>query len=94
MAKAKVATDNRLHFWCPGCDEAHGIRYRHPFPGPDWSWNRDLERPTINPSVLVQGGSQNGRCHSYVTDGKIQFLTDCTHTLAGKTVELPDWPYS
>ena len=30
-------------------------------------------------------------CHSYVTDGKIQFLSDCTHDLAGKTVDLPDW---
>lgn len=31
-------------------------------------------------------------CHSFVTDGKIQFLSDCTHELAGQTVELPDWP--
>lgn len=30
-------------------------------------------------------------CHSFVTDGQIQFLSDCTHELAGKTVELPDW---
>lgn len=30
------------------------------------------------------------RCHSFVRDGKIQFLGDCTHELAGKTVDLPD----
>lgn len=30
-------------------------------------------------------------CHSYVTDGKIQFLPDSTHEFAGKTVDLPDW---
>lgn len=30
-------------------------------------------------------------CHSFVTDGKIQYLGDCTHELAGKTVELPEW---
>jgi hypothetical protein len=29
-------------------------------------------------------------CHSFVTDGKIQFLSDCTHSLAGQTVELPE----
>ncbi len=29
-----------------------------------------------------------GVCHSFVKDGKIQFLNDCTHKLAGKTVEL------
>lgn len=28
-------------------------------------------------------------CHSFVTNGKIEFLSDCTHSLAGKTVELP-----
>lgn len=31
-------------------------------------------------------------CHSFVTDGRIQFLTDCTHALAGQTVDLPDYP--
>lgn len=30
-------------------------------------------------------------CHSFVTDGRIQFLGDCTHELAGQTVEIPDW---
>lgn len=32
------------------------------------------------------------RCHSFVTDGRIQFLGDCTHALGGQTVDLPDWP--
>lgn len=27
-------------------------------------------------------------CHSFVKDGRIQFLADCTHELAGKTVAL------
>lgn len=30
-----------------------------------------------------------GICHSFVTDGRIQFLDDCTHALAGQTVDLP-----
>ncbi|MEH7246482.1 DUF6527 family protein [Neobacillus niacini] len=29
-------------------------------------------------------------CHSFVTDGKIQYLNDCTHELTGQTVELED----
>ncbi len=32
-------------------------------------------------------------CHSFVTDGRIQFLDDCTHELKGQTVDLPDWEY-
>jgi hypothetical protein len=31
-----------------------------------------------------------GVCHSFVKNGKIQFLNDCTHKLAGQTVELPE----
>lgn len=30
-------------------------------------------------------------CHSFVDNGQIQFLSDCTHALAGQTVELPEW---
>ena len=29
-------------------------------------------------------------CHSFVKEGKIQFLNDCTHKLKGQTVELED----
>ena len=28
-------------------------------------------------------------CHSFVRDGRIEFLSDCTHSLAGQTVDLP-----
>jgi len=31
-----------------------------------------------------------GACHSFVKDGKIQFLSDSTHELAGTTAELPE----
>lgn len=29
-------------------------------------------------------------CHSFITDGRIQFLSDCSHALAGQTVDLPE----
>ena len=28
-------------------------------------------------------------CHSFVTNGEIQFLSDCTHDKAGQTLKLP-----
>ncbi|MDE2470536.1 MAG: ammonia monooxygenase [Bradyrhizobium sp.] len=31
-------------------------------------------------------------CHFFVTNGRVQFLGDCTHALAGQTVDLPDLP--
>lgn len=30
-------------------------------------------------------------CHSFVVDGRIQFLADCTHELAGQMVDIPDF---
>ena len=29
-------------------------------------------------------------CHSFVTDGYIEFLGDCTHELKGQKVEIPE----
>lgn len=31
-------------------------------------------------------------CHSFVREGRIQFLDDSSHALAGQTVDLPDFP--
>lgn len=31
-------------------------------------------------------------CHTFITAGMVQFLSDCTHALAGQTLELPDLP--
>lgn len=30
-------------------------------------------------------------CHSFVHDGRIEFLPDCTHELRGQTVDLEEW---
>lgn len=29
-------------------------------------------------------------CHTFIRDGNIQYLGDCTHKLAGQTIPLPD----
>jgi len=69
-----------LH-WCPGCDEAHIVEV------PRWTWNGDEERPTVTPSVNMPG-----RCHYVLTGGVIRFCGDCSHGMAGKVVEMPDFP--
>ena len=95
-----------LMFWCPGCDDPHvPIVQRERPERPLWTWNGDRDRPTLTPSILCQSdygtAAEHGShplgghhvCHSFVTDGRIQFLSDCTHALAGQTVDIPDWPY-
>lgn len=32
------------------------------------------------------------RCHSFIRNGMIEFLSDCTHALAGKVVPIPPLP--
>lgn len=72
-------------FHCPGCEYGHNIEV------PRWTWNGSLELPTFTPSLLVNKDFPAARCHSHITDGKIQFLSDCFHKLAGQTVDIPDW---
>lgn len=78
-------------FECPGCGFNHGpvIARTDGQAHPMWTWNNDLERPTFAPSLLVQYGDKSV-CHSFVRDGRIEFLSDCTHALAGQTVDLPE----
>ena len=51
-----------------------------------WSWNGDVDKPTLRPSVKTW--TRDVSCHTWVTDGQAIFLNDCTHELAGKTVDL------
>lgn len=97
MARAELdSTGNWLLFHCPGCDMRHGLPIRptsQAKAGP-WSWNGSLDRPTLTPSVLVRWdhGEQREerRCHSFVRDGRVEFLSDCTHALAGQTVDMAE----
>lgn len=54
---------------------------------PLWSWNGDVDKPTLSPSILT-GNSEMGVCHSFVKDGMVQYLNDCTHEFAGQTRPL------
>ena len=93
----KSADGERILFWCPGCDGAHAPSIAGN--GPHWSFNGDMDKPTFSPSILSTWDQYQGEamppikhvCHSFVNDGKIQFLADCTHRLANQTVDLKDF---
>lgn len=88
-------------FWCPGCDGAHVVNDSwtvnveaatinpsilvHP--------HKTLIDSTLTGPALTapENVTETPLCHSYVTDGRIRFLDDSTHALAGQTVDLPDW---
>ncbi len=72
------------YFFCPACNSNHKfeVRVGH------WSFNGNMEKPSFEPSLnlLLHGG----RCHLFVKDGRIQYLGDCKHDLAGQSVEMRD----
>ncbi len=79
-------------FHCPGCQNTHAFTVGgQPGAQPRWTFNGSFDRPSFQPSLMCNRDYPESRCHSFVTDGKIQFLGDCFHKLAGQTVELPDW---
>ena len=53
---------------------------------------------TYNAERIAKGEESSGfeclRCHSFVLDGKIEYLSDSSHRLSGQTVEIPDWEES
>lgn len=71
---------------CPACRCSHSFNS-------SWEFNGDIENPTFHPSLLVRWGDEENPkriCHSYIKNGKWEFLSDCTHKLAGKTVDMVD----
>lgn len=97
-------SEDRWLFECPGCGCAHFVNAKWTFNGdvdkPTVSPSilvTARKSPTDEQVTRIMDGEDldmelpHTRCHSFVKDGKIQFLGDCTHELAGQTVELPDW---
>mgnify|MGYP007013250410 CR=1 FL=1 len=48
--------------------------------------------PTICNADAGRDGAPPAVCHSFVVDGRMQMLGDCTHALAGQKVDIPPWP--
>lgn len=103
MPRVRKLDSMHLRFRCPGCDDWHVV---HSGPdGWHWDHSVDLPtlHPSVlvtgiqwpvgegfhNPSHAVAPGGQTV-CHSFVRAGRIEFLHDSTHHLAGQTVDLPE----
>jgi hypothetical protein len=88
-------SSGHMAFWCPGCKAPHSVPVNlKPFGAATkntWLWNRSQTAPTLMPSLLFEKDDPAKRCHSFVKDGKIQFMFDSGHALKGQTVDIPDW---
>jgi hypothetical protein len=74
--------DGSVIFWCPGCKMPHAMLPGHVKTGPD-------NAPTFSPSLVSRIDAKRV-CHLYILGGKIDFLSDCWHSLARKCgVDVP-----
>lgn len=91
---AKLIRHIYYSFKCPGCGHEHN--YHIEGENKIWNFNGDMNKPTFTPSLLNTWTEKNGdsiinhRCHLFIINGQIQYCSDCTHSLANQTVELPN----
>lgn len=102
MAKIKIIHEENglitAIFNCPACNDIHAFKYySDPFKYTNtdkdpWKFNYNFDRPIIRPSISVDAGNSNinYKCHSYVEEGFIKYLDDCSHAMKGLSIELPD----
>lgn len=100
-SKLRRLADNIVAFRCPGCETMHQVwtdRWTWNGDGdrPTFSPSvlvtgtqkiTDEEHAAIMRGEKIQ--TRPLRCHSFVEAGRIRFLNDCTHDLAGQAVDLP-----
>lgn len=88
MAK-KIEPDS-FSFFCEGCGCSH-LFYTTGTPA--WKFNGNMDKPTFEPSLLYRWheGGADKVCHLFLRNGEVQYLTDCTHKLAGKNVPVKEF---
>jgi hypothetical protein len=66
---------------------------------PSVLYQRDMWVPPVTPENIAQWKAapweqrqEHQVCHTFITNGMVQFLGDCTHALAGQTLALPELP--
>lgn len=96
--RLKKLDNGNISFYCEGCNKEHEINHLWNFngkfdyptispsvlvvgtiPTTDEEMDRIMNGENVEPRDLI--------CHSLIKDGKINFLDDCTHELAGQTIE-------
>jgi predicted Fe-S protein YdhL (DUF1289 family) len=93
---------NNLGFFCPGCKRVHQFNrtwqfnenYEKPTVSPSLLVRGTIPITEEQAARIVAGEKIEPVpyiCHSFITDGKIQFLSDSTHDKAGQALELEDF---
>ena len=93
MAKIKVhPNDTTMFMYWDVATNLPNAFWVNPPSGPSWNWNGDFEKPTVSPSIRNSGPNNETTNHVFIRDGMIEYLSDCPHEYAGKTVPMIDFP--
>lgn len=88
LARRLTGDATIIAFFCPGCRHSHHLPLLGSTSQEIWGWNQSHDKPTFTPSVKVWHDKRDGTpqtdCHSWVSEGRINFLDDSLgHTLRG-----------
>lgn len=74
--------DRRYSFYCPACKIWHSFNHT-------WCvWIAPITGlPTVTPSIKVTTHDDKV-CHCFITQGTIEYLSDCTHELKGQIIPM------
>lgn len=91
--------------WCPGCQEMHILPDSWNFNGNlEFPTFTPSFKHTGHQIVVVEGHwtgewvrDANGNtipscCHYILTNGQLNYCGDCTHSLSGQSIPLPELP--
>lgn len=102
MAKLRNPRPGVYEFKCPGCGHLHCFYTKESNYVHAWEFNGNMDNPTFTPSLLnrngkyadpnfIDTGNISTQCHLHVTNGKIQYCQDCTHSYNGKIIDMVDF---
>lgn len=92
------STEDGVAHYCIACRGMHGFSIKYPnYLSQRWTWNNNIVAPTFFPSMhIVVRDPKDPKflqsCHYWLRAGRIEFLKDCTHAMAGVTISLPALP--
>lgn len=94
MAVAELQ-DNCLRWWCDGCEDFHlvpvnvDVREAGAPDGWDYPRGRFVDEALEGEALTADSNKRiTPRCHTFIRQGHIEYLTDCDHSLAGKTIPM------
>ena len=94
-----VKKGGQLWHYCPACDDLHSVAIDEPYKnGSRWDFDGNVEKPSLSPSVKVtvcrthDPDFENKICHYFLKNGRFEYLSDCTHKLAGMRIPMVEIP--